>query len=63
MYTPDAYEEFIKSSYKGAQEPAARYARKRSADPDGPARQPGLPDGLSTCEQNVTVKEIQAVNR
>ncbi|WP_217548882.1 hypothetical protein [Streptomyces sp. GbtcB6] len=34
-----------------------------SADPDGPARQPGLPDGLSTYEQNVTVKEIQAVNR
>ncbi|MFB7494080.1 hypothetical protein ACFC09_05145 [Streptomyces sp. NPDC056161] len=34
-----------------------------SADPDGPARQPGLPDGLSTFEQDVTVKEIQAVNR
>jgi len=34
-----------------------------SADPDGPARQPALPDGLSTFEQNVTVKEIQAVNR
>lgn len=34
-----------------------------SADPDGPARQPGLPDGLSTYEQNVAVKEIQAVNR
>lgn len=34
-----------------------------SADPDGPAQQPGLPDGLSTYEQNVTVKEIQAVNR
>ncbi|MEU2422903.1 hypothetical protein ABZ619_18095 [Streptomyces sp. NPDC007851] len=34
-----------------------------SADPDGPAQQPALPDGLSTYEQNVTVKEIQAVNR
>lgn len=34
-----------------------------SADPDGPARQPALPDGLSTYEQNVSVKEIQAVNR
>lgn len=34
-----------------------------SADPDGPARQPALPDGLSTFEQNVAVKEIQAVNR
>ncbi|MBB6419073.1 hypothetical protein [Streptomyces sp. AK010] len=34
-----------------------------SADPDGPARQPGLPDGLSTFEQDVTVKEAQAVNR
>ncbi|KAB1144177.1 hypothetical protein F7R91_22735 [Streptomyces luteolifulvus] len=34
-----------------------------SADPDGPARQPALPDGLSTFEQNVTVKEIQSVNR
>ncbi|MEV0639653.1 hypothetical protein AB0I77_32905 [Streptomyces sp. NPDC050619] len=34
-----------------------------SADPDGPARQPALPDGLSTFEQDVTVKEIQAVNR
>ncbi|MEV7062051.1 hypothetical protein AB0N97_04510 [Streptomyces collinus] len=30
-----------------------------SADPDGPA----LPDGLSTFEQDVTVKEAQAVNR
>ncbi|MEV7344057.1 hypothetical protein [Streptomyces sp. NPDC093544] len=34
-----------------------------SADPDGPARQPALPDGLSTYEQDVTVKEIQSVNR
>ncbi|WP_406348889.1 hypothetical protein OHB10_20125 [Streptomyces sp. NBC_01597] len=34
-----------------------------SADPDGPARQPALPDGLSTFEQNVAVKEIQSVNR
>ncbi|GAA2607887.1 hypothetical protein GCM10010304_68430 [Streptomyces roseoviolaceus] len=34
-----------------------------SADPDGPPRQPGLPDGLSTFEQGVTVKEAQAVNR
>ncbi|MEU0966561.1 hypothetical protein ABZ357_14535 [Streptomyces sp. NPDC005917] len=34
-----------------------------SADPDGPVQQPGLPDGLSTFEQNVTVKEIQSVNR
>lgn len=34
-----------------------------SADPDGPARQPGLPDGLSTFEQAVAVREIQAVNR
>ncbi|MGW3723746.1 hypothetical protein [Streptomyces sp. NPDC000851] len=34
-----------------------------SADPDGPAQQPALPDGLSTFEQDVTVKEIQAVNR
>ncbi|MER5973389.1 hypothetical protein ABT112_27295 [Streptomyces sp. NPDC002055] len=34
-----------------------------SADPDGPAQQPALPDGLSTFEQDVTVKEIQAINR
>ncbi|MFJ5177147.1 hypothetical protein ACIP68_25330 [Streptomyces griseoviridis] len=34
-----------------------------SADPDGPARAPALPDGLSTVEQDVAVKEIQAVNR
>ncbi|WP_385867163.1 hypothetical protein [Streptomyces violaceus] len=34
-----------------------------SADPDGPPREPGLPDGLSTFEQDVTVKEAQAVNR
>ncbi|MPY30720.1 hypothetical protein FNH09_05140 [Streptomyces adustus] len=34
-----------------------------SDNPDGPARQPGLPDGLSTFEQDVTVHEIQAVNR
>jgi hypothetical protein len=34
-----------------------------SANPDGAPRQPALPDGLSTYEQNVTVKEIQAVNR
>jgi enoyl reductase len=34
-----------------------------SADPDGPPQQPGLPDGLSTFEQDVTVKEAQAVNR
>ena len=34
-----------------------------SADPDGPARQPGLPDGLSMFEQDVTAKEAQAVNR
>ncbi|MFJ9427152.1 hypothetical protein [Streptomyces sp. NPDC101249] len=34
-----------------------------SADPDGPARAPGLPDGLSTVEQDVTVREIQALNR
>jgi enoyl reductase len=34
-----------------------------SADPDGPPQQPALPDGLSTYEQNVTVKEIQAINR
>lgn len=34
-----------------------------SADPDGPPQEPGLPDGLSTFEQDVTVKEAQAVNR
>lgn len=34
-----------------------------SADPDGPAQQPALPDGLSTFEQDVTVKEIQSINR
>ncbi|MEW2405785.1 hypothetical protein [Streptomyces griseoviridis] len=34
-----------------------------SADPDGPTRAPALPDGLSTVEQDVAVKEIQAVNR
>ncbi|WP_434594723.1 hypothetical protein [Streptomyces sp. A5-4] len=34
-----------------------------SADPDGPVQQPGLPGGLSTYEQDVTVKEIQAINR
>ncbi|MFF1809807.1 hypothetical protein ACFVXW_11730 [Streptomyces sp. NPDC058251] len=34
-----------------------------SADPDGPPQQPGLPDGLSTYQQDVTVKEIQSVNR
>ncbi|MGW2956982.1 hypothetical protein ACWDGI_00645 [Streptomyces sp. NPDC001220] len=34
-----------------------------SADPDGPTQQPGLPDGLSTFEENVAVHEIQSVNR
>ncbi|MBC9726109.1 hypothetical protein [Streptomyces sp. TRM68367] len=34
-----------------------------SADPEGPPQQPGLPDGLSTFEQDVAVKEIQSVNR
>jgi hypothetical protein len=34
-----------------------------SADPEGPVQQPALPDGLSTHVQDVTVKEIQAVNR
>ena len=34
-----------------------------SADPGGPPQEPGLPDGLSTFEQDVTVKEAQAVNR
>ncbi|MGW1216247.1 hypothetical protein ACWD5F_42110 [Streptomyces sp. NPDC002499] len=34
-----------------------------SADPDGAPQQPALPDGLSTYEQDVAVKEIQAVNR
>jgi hypothetical protein len=34
-----------------------------SANPDGPAQQPGLPDGLSTYNQPVTVKEVQTVNR
>jgi len=33
-----------------------------SANPDGPSRQPALPNGLSTYEQAVTVREIQAVN-
>ncbi|MFF0007992.1 hypothetical protein ACFYQT_31770 [Streptomyces tibetensis] len=34
-----------------------------SADPDSPPREPGLADGLPTFEQDVTVKEAQAVNR
>ncbi len=34
-----------------------------SRNPDGPARQPGLPDGLSTFRSGVTVKEIQTVVR
>ncbi|MDF2258412.1 hypothetical protein [Streptantibioticus ferralitis] len=34
-----------------------------SANPDGPAQQPPLPDGLSTYQQDVTVKEIQTVVR
>ncbi|WP_406172602.1 hypothetical protein [Streptomyces sp. NBC_00996] len=33
------------------------------ADPDGPPHQPGLPDGLSTYEQDVTGKEIQSIDR
>lgn len=32
-----------------------------SANPNGPAQQPPLPDGLSTYQQDVTVKEIQTV--
>ncbi len=34
-----------------------------SRNPDGPAQQPGLPDGRSTFRQAVTVKEIQTVVR
>ncbi|MCF3123809.1 hypothetical protein IPZ68_29485 [Streptomyces arenae] len=34
-----------------------------SANPDGPAQQPALPDGLSTFEQDVAVKEIQSITR
>ncbi|MFG3252601.1 hypothetical protein [Streptomyces sp. NPDC048172] len=34
-----------------------------SADPDGPAQQPALPDGQSEYEQDVTVKEIQSIVR
>ncbi|MGW2228068.1 hypothetical protein [Streptomyces formicae] len=33
------------------------------AAPEGPARQPALPDGLSTFEQDVAVTEIQSINR
>ncbi|MFF1377065.1 hypothetical protein [Streptomyces sp. NPDC058308] len=34
-----------------------------SANPAGPPRKPELPDGLSTFEQDVSVKEVQSVNR
>lgn len=34
-----------------------------SADPDGAPQQPALPDGLSTFEQPVEVREIQSINR
>ncbi|MEU6084112.1 hypothetical protein [Streptomyces sp. NPDC047108] len=34
-----------------------------STDPDGPAQQPPLPNGESTNQQDVTVKEVQAINR
>ncbi|MEU6079247.1 hypothetical protein [Streptomyces sp. NPDC047108] len=34
-----------------------------SADPDGAPQQPAMPDGLSTNEQDVTVKEVQAIVR
>jgi hypothetical protein len=34
-----------------------------SANPDGPAQQPDLPDGKTTSEQNVSVQEIHAINR
>ncbi len=34
-----------------------------SRNPGGPAQQPALPDGLSTYQQGVTVKEIQTVDR
>ncbi|MEK8170803.1 hypothetical protein NKH77_18255 [Streptomyces sp. M19] len=34
-----------------------------SADPDGPAQQPALPDGETTVEQDVSVREVQSVNR
>ncbi|MEV6313647.1 hypothetical protein [Streptomyces sp. NPDC051776] len=34
-----------------------------SADPDGAPQAPALPDGLSTNEQDVTVKEVQAIVR
>ena len=30
MYTPEEYEQFIKSAYNGAMEPAASYAKKRA---------------------------------
>ncbi|QKW08468.1 hypothetical protein HUT18_20950 [Streptomyces sp. NA04227] len=34
-----------------------------SADPDGAPQAPELPQGVSTFEQNVAVKEIQSINR
>ncbi|WP_409236983.1 hypothetical protein [Streptomyces sp. PA5.6] len=34
-----------------------------SANPDGAPREPDLPAGLSTFEQDVAVKEVQSVNR
>ncbi|WP_419994097.1 hypothetical protein [Streptomyces boninensis] len=34
-----------------------------SADPDGPAQEPEFPDGQSTTEIPVTVKEVQTVTR
>ncbi|MFJ2773613.1 hypothetical protein [Streptomyces sp. NPDC087300] len=58
---------YRKSSGDGAYQLQARVTWKvtwtDSADPEGPARQPALPDGLSTFEQDVAVKEIQSINR
>ncbi|ATL29673.1 hypothetical protein [Streptomyces formicae] len=58
---------YRKSSGDGAYPLQARVTWKvtwtDSADPEGPARQPALPDGLSTFEQDVAVKEIQSINR
>ncbi|MFE0175286.1 hypothetical protein ACFWZ2_23495 [Streptomyces sp. NPDC059002] len=58
---------YRKSSRDGAYPLQARVTWKvtwtNSANPDGPPQQPGLPDGLSTFEQDVAVKEIQSINR
>ncbi|MFF8655437.1 hypothetical protein [Streptomyces huasconensis] len=58
---------YQKSSGKGSYPLRAQITWKvtwtNSANPAGPPQQPALPEGLSTFEQDVTVKEVQSVNR